>query len=150
MADIVTSPTPQPDRSTNTRTTGPGMPGGGEVKVLGPGPGSTEDAFVTVDTTQFQGGGIPGKPLQLIGGGGGNRQAFVYVANGGEGAVFNVPFPAARTTTNYAVLVMGNGLEKFLVFDAPQAGFALDHFQLTCSAAPSNGDKIAIIVQDLT
>lgn len=79
-----------------------------------------------------------------------NKQSFIYVATGSEGAAFVVALPTSMPSTNYGARASGAGMAAFLEFDAPTATLLVDRFTLVCSAAPTAGDKILITVESLS
>lgn len=123
-----------------------------------------QSTIITADLMRVRRVGVPvvaaGLPVVAVasttssggGGGGGNTQAFVYTATGLEGATFNVPLPAARASTNYIAQAvdMGRADGALAFYTCPQSGYALNQIQVQGIQSTGAGDKIGIIVQDVT
>lgn len=84
------------------------------------------------------------------GGGTGNLsgQAWQYVATGAEGDAFTVTLPTPNANANYIIEATGGGLAAFLLFDTDT--YTANDFRLKCSAAPTAGDVINLLLVEKT
>lgn len=82
--------------------------------------------------------------------GGGFRQAFVYTATGLEGSPFTIPLPFARNNTNYVAQVSGGGMAAQRTFDVILGSNTVNDISVVPSGGLTAGDKLVVVVQDLT
>jgi hypothetical protein len=80
----------------------------------------------------------------------GNPQRFLYTATGLEGNSFLVNLPAARASALYGVTSSCQGVASFLAIDTPAVLFTPTQFRCLTSVAPTAGDQLLFVVQDLT
>ncbi len=86
------------------------------------------------------------------GGGGGNPQRFIYTANGAETANFVLTLPAPRASTNYIARAFDGGRVDATLsfFVCPISGYLLGSIVVSCTQSPDAGDKIMVVIDDIT
>lgn len=81
-------------------------------------------------------------------------QRFVFTVTGTENGLstFNVALPAERASVNYVARVADGGTAGGAHRDywAPVAGYTTTQIQVKAAAPVATGDKIVIVVEDLT
>ncbi len=73
-------------------------------------------------------------------------QTVNYIATGGEGLHFAVPFGIPTSGTGYAVFWTPNGVTDVPILDLPTAGRTTAHFFVDIAVPLAAGDKLTFLV----
>lgn len=78
-------------------------------------------------------------------------QRFKYVCTGAETDTFVVPLPATRLDVSYLAVVtlLSSPTGSQYLCNAPPANYTTSHITVIAGEAPTVGDVLAIVVQEL-